>query len=187
MLTDRHIARTICPPGILLLNGHVACRENCLRHLPCKHVLKAVLYAEHNLPSGVAAQATSGGAPMSRIKQIAIYSMVAFTVAYPLSASAQNLLDWQAPGGGTMTSGTPLTMKNVSDKEMLKYGSRTFGINLVWDKKSELEQYNSGKTIRQWHCYVWRAGGPSSKRRRLLEVFKADRRDQPRLVEYPCL
>lgn len=74
----------------------------------------------------------------SFMKKSCICLMVAYAVALPTPVSAQRLLDWQATGSGTMMSGTPFTMKNLSDKETLKYGSRTWGINLVWDKNTSL-------------------------------------------------
>jgi hypothetical protein len=71
-------------------------------------------------------------------KKFAVCMMVPYSIAFPLNAFAQNLLDWQATGSGTMTSGSAFTMKNVTDKETLKYGSRRWGINLVWDKGTSL-------------------------------------------------
>lgn len=50
-------------------------------------------------------------------------------------ASQAGLLDWTLRGpSGFVMSGKPLTLYNLTDKESLKYGSRTWGINLVWTK-----------------------------------------------------
>src|SRR5687768_11605335 len=55
-----------------------------------------------------------------------------------LSTSAfsfAGLLDWGLRGpSGFVTSGKKLTLNNLSTKQSLKYGSRTFGINLEWTK-----------------------------------------------------
>lgn len=55
------------------------------------------------------------------------------------TSSFAGLLDWQLNGrGGNVVSGLRLTLFNLTDKENLKYGSRTWGINLVWDKTPNL-------------------------------------------------
>ena len=76
-----------------------------------------------------------------RSKSWLILSGCAFAMALPSQVLAQNLLDWQALGGsGAIQSASTFTLKNVTDKESLKYGSQTFGINLVWDKKINVQE-----------------------------------------------
>src|SRR2546423_15558034 len=63
--------------------------------------------------------------------------------ALAIGAQAQgpvpNLLDWRAIGGnGAIQSAIPFTLKNVTDKETLRYGKRTWGIDLMWDKGEAL-------------------------------------------------
>ena len=66
-------------------------------------------------------------------------ALAAAAVMTASPAQAQNLQDWQAMGGnGAIQSGAMFTLRNVTDKEALKYGSRTWGINLVWDKNMNL-------------------------------------------------
>src|SRR5438552_13337263 len=73
------------------------------------------------------------------VRRLTVVSGFALVMAMPSQAFAQNLLDWQALGGsGAIQSHVPFTMKSVTDKESLKHGSRVFGINLVWDKSTTL-------------------------------------------------
>src|SRR5205085_9462843 len=63
--------------------------------------------------------------------------------ALAIGARAQgpvpHLLDWRAIGGsGGIQSAMPFTLKNVTDKETLRFGKRTWGIDLVWDKSEAL-------------------------------------------------
>ena len=53
--------------------------------------------------------------------------------------SQAGILDWILNGTtGYITSGRALRLYNITDKENLKYGSRTWGINLVWEKSNNL-------------------------------------------------
>src|SRR5262245_24431930 len=55
------------------------------------------------------------------------------------SAADRSVKDWQFRGAGKeVKSGTAYTMYNVTDKENVRYGDRDWGINLVWDKKANL-------------------------------------------------
>ncbi len=71
------------------------------------------------------------------------WMVLGLLVVLAISAQAQshtpNLLDWQAIGGsGAIQSATPFTLKNVTDKETLRFGKRVWGINLEWDKSETL-------------------------------------------------
>jgi len=53
--------------------------------------------------------------------------------------AAKTILDWKILGSGTeVKSGTSYTLFNVTDNDSLRYGERTWGINLVWDKSKAL-------------------------------------------------
>ena len=73
-------------------------------------------------------------------KWLVVFAVAGIAAGAPSSALAQNLLDWQAMGGsGPIQSyHSNFTLYNVSDREALKYGSRTWGINLVWDRNTNL-------------------------------------------------
>src|SRR2546421_2834047 len=80
-------------------------------------------------------------------KMFGVTTVAALALAFPSQAFAQNLLDWQALGGtGAIQSfNSKFTLKNVSDKESIKYGKRTWGINLVWDKSTSLNNVQFDK------------------------------------------
>ena len=62
-----------------------------------------------------------------------------FTAGAPASAAERSETDWQFRGAGReVKSGTAYTFYNVTDKEAVRYGERDWGINLVWDKKPNL-------------------------------------------------
>jgi hypothetical protein len=53
------------------------------------------------------------------------------------TAAERSIKDWQFQGAGKeLKSGTTYKMYNVTAKNALRYGSRDWGINLVWDKKA---------------------------------------------------
>jgi len=64
----------------------------------------------------------------------------AWSAASPTASAAERSeKDWQFRGTGKeLKSGTAYTMYNVTDKENVRYGERKWGINLVWDKKPNL-------------------------------------------------
>jgi hypothetical protein len=77
----------------------------------------------------------------------------AATAALATGARAQepvpHLLDWKAAGGtGAIQSGAPFTLKNVTEKEGVRFGTRTWGINLVWDAR---ESPDNIKFEKQFH------------------------------------
>jgi hypothetical protein len=54
--------------------------------------------------------------------------------------AAANPSDWKVLGAGAQVkSGTKYTLRNVTDNNSLRYGKRAAGINLVWDKKTTLD------------------------------------------------
>jgi hypothetical protein len=62
-----------------------------------------------------------------------------FATAATATAAERSEKDWQFRGAGKeLKSGTAYTMYNVTDKENVRYGERKWGINLVWDKKANL-------------------------------------------------
>jgi hypothetical protein len=67
-----------------------------------------------------------------------LFTKSGLTATFCLSlcaASQAGLVDWALRGpSGFVTSGKKLTLNNLSTKQNLKYGSRTFGINLEWTK-----------------------------------------------------
>src|SRR5690349_21311149 len=70
---------------------------------------------------------------------IVLGMIVALAIGAQAQSRTPNLLDWQAIGGsGAVQSAIPFTLKNVTDNETLRYGSRTWGIDLVWDKSETL-------------------------------------------------
>lgn len=83
------------------------------------------------------------------MNRIAKLTLSAFFGLGILSLSHARILDWQLLGrGGPVVSGLRLSLWNITDKEYLKYGSRTWGINLVWDKTPNLHNvqiFNEGK------------------------------------------
>ena len=77
---------------------------------------------------------------------MAVGSTLFVTVA-TASAAERSEKDWQFRGTGKeLKSGTAFTMYNVTDKENVRYGDRKWGINLVWDKKANL---NNVKVVGQ--------------------------------------
>lgn len=81
------------------------------------------------------------------MKMTKLCFLAAFSMGIATFSSA-GLFDWQLVGrGGPVVSGQRLTLWNVTDKENLKYGERTWGINLVWDKTPNLHNvqvFNQG-------------------------------------------
>jgi hypothetical protein len=70
---------------------------------------------------------------------MALSMIVALAIGVQAQSPTPNLLDWQAFGGsGAIQSAIPFTIKNVTDKETLRYGKRVWGIDLVWDKSETL-------------------------------------------------
>lgn len=70
---------------------------------------------------------------------LALGMIVALAIGAQAESPVPNILDWQAKGGsGAIQSATPVTLKNVTDKESLRFGKRTWGINLEWDKSETL-------------------------------------------------
>ena len=53
--------------------------------------------------------------------------------------AAKQPSDWKIMGAGTeVKTGTLYTLRNITDNNSVKYGERTWGINLVWDKSQSL-------------------------------------------------
>src|SRR5690349_17133550 len=59
--------------------------------------------------------------------------------AAAVTQAADSFFDWMILGrGSNAVSGIYYTLKNITDKEALRYGSRTWGINLEWDKNMNM-------------------------------------------------
>jgi hypothetical protein len=55
------------------------------------------------------------------------------------NAQAKSVKDWKALGAGAeVKPGTAYTLHNLTAKSSLRYGGRDWGINLVWDKSTSL-------------------------------------------------
>ncbi len=74
-----------------------------------------------------------------RALTLAIVASALFASTSRASAAERSVKDWQIQGAGKeVKSGTGYTLYNVTDKNAVKYGERDWGINLVWDKKGNL-------------------------------------------------
>lgn len=59
--------------------------------------------------------------------------------AHATDKVAKSYLDWKILGAEPeVKSGAKYTLVNVTDKEAIRYGNRTWGINLVWDKSTKM-------------------------------------------------
>jgi hypothetical protein len=82
-----------------------------------------------------------------RAMTLAVTTCTLFAAGATASAAERSEKDWQFRGAGKeLKSGTAYTMYNVTDKENVRYGERKWGINLVWDKKANL---NNIKVVTQ--------------------------------------
>ena len=53
--------------------------------------------------------------------------------------AAKHPSDWKILGtGAEVKPSTPYTLRNITDNNSLRHGERTWGINLVWDKSTSL-------------------------------------------------
>ena len=75
----------------------------------------------------------------SRVLTAALVACMLSAAGATASAAERSEKDWQFKGTGKeLKSGTAYTMYNVTDKENVRHGERKWGINLVWDKKANL-------------------------------------------------
>jgi hypothetical protein len=82
------------------------------------------------------------------MKRVILFSVLTFTglglvpgQAHATDKAAKKAEDWQvlaASAGTPVMPGTAYTMFNKTDKEAIKYGKRTWGVDLVWDKSKTL-------------------------------------------------
>ena len=73
--------------------------------------------------------------------------VLAASQAHAAGKAAKNSSDWKIMGSGTeVKAGTLYTLRNITDNNSLRHGERTWGINLVWDKSTSL---NNVKFVRQ--------------------------------------
>jgi hypothetical protein len=75
-----------------------------------------------------------------------IFAATWFSTSAVATAAERSVKDWQVRGTGKQVmSGTGYSLYNVTEKNAVRYGDRTWGINLVWEKK----QQNNIKVVSQ--------------------------------------
>ena len=85
--------------------------------------------------------------PSLRTLAAAVVTCTLLGTGATAAAAERSEKDWQFRGtAGDLKSGTGYTMYNVNNKEAVRYGERTWGINLVWDKKPN---HNNIKLVKQ--------------------------------------
>jgi hypothetical protein len=82
---------------------------------------------------------------MNRSRLFAAWAVVAVGLAGLIPSGgvradhAKSTWDWKVLGAGTeVKAGTKYTLFNITEKEAVRYGKRTWGIDLVWDMKTTL-------------------------------------------------
>ena len=82
---------------------------------------------------------------MQRLRSLLAVALVAvgFTCfaggAQASGKAAKNTSDWKLMGAaGDVKAGGMYTLVNVTDGESIRYGDRRWGVNIVWDKSTKL-------------------------------------------------
>ena len=76
----------------------------------------------------------------SSLRALAVTLAATALAGSTATAADRSVNDWQLRGAGTeVAAGTGYALYNVTDKESVRYGDRTWGINMVWDKKKDLK------------------------------------------------
>src|SRR4051812_10606846 len=83
---------------------------------------------------------------MYRVILFSVLSITGLALTFPGEAratdkAAKKAEDWQiltTTTGTPVKAGTAYTLFNMTDKESVRYGKRTWGIDLVWDKSKKL-------------------------------------------------